>query len=257
MTKRLAGKVALITGATGGIGEAAVRKFLEEGASVTLVARSEAKLHHVLASFDDRSRIATAIADAADEAGIKNAVATTIDRFGGLDVVFANAGTEGTAGPLENQTIADFEEVLRTNVIGVWLLMKHAVEPMKQRGRGSIVVTGSIVSVVAFPGILPYVASKHAVLGMVKGAAIELGAIGIRVNAIGPGPVDNRMMRSLEEQMSPGQPDSIKSAVEATVPMKRYARNEEVAALAAFLASDEASYCTGGIHLIDGGWTAA
>lgn len=135
--------------------------------------------------------------------------------------------------------------------------MKRAVEPMRHRGGGSIVVTGSIVSVVAFPNIIAYVASKHAVLGMARAAALELSASGIRVNAIGPGPVDNAMMRSLESMMSPDHPETIKSAVEATIPMKRYARNEEVGALAAFLASDEASYCTGGIHLIDGGWTAA
>ena len=103
----------------------------------------------------------------------------------------------------------------------------------------------------------PYIASKHAVYGLVKTAALELGPFGVRVNAIGPGPIDNRMIRSLEEQMSPEDPDAIRELLMTKIALNRYGTNEEVASLATFLASDEASYCTGSIHMIDGGFTAA
>jgi NAD(P)-dependent dehydrogenase (short-subunit alcohol dehydrogenase family) len=254
---RLQGKVAIITGATGGIGEATAKHFLHEGASVMLVARSNEKLVAVRGRLGSDTRLTHFVAEASDEEATAAAVAATVETFGGVDVLFANAGTEGASKPLEAQTLADFEQVLRTNVLGVWLAMKHCIGPMKKRGGGSIVATASIVGVIAFPGIAPYVASKHAVCGLVKTASLELSASGIRVNAIAPGPVDNRMIRSIETQMSPENPEAVRESVTAIIPMKRYATNEEVARFVAFLASDETSYCTGGIHMIDGGFVAA
>jgi NAD(P)-dependent dehydrogenase (short-subunit alcohol dehydrogenase family) len=159
--------------------------------------------------------------------------------------------------PIERQTIANFEECLRTNVIGVWLWMKHCVAPMKQRRGGSMIALSSIAGVVGPREMSPYNASKHAVNGLVKTAANELATAGVRVNAIGPGPIDNRMIRSLEEQILPDDPDGIRAVVMAGIAMNRYGTNEEVANLALLLASDESSYCTGGIHMIDGGLTAA
>ena len=180
-----------------------------------------------------------------------------MDTFGGIDVLFANAGSEGSPKPLETQTVAGFEDLLRTNVVGVWLAMKHCVEPMKQRGGGSMIATASIDGLIGFPGIAPYCATKHAVCGLVKTAALELGESKIRVNAIAPGPIDNRMMRSAVEQMSPEDPDALRNEIEAMTALKRYGTNEEVANLATFLASGESSYCTGGVYTIDGGFTAA
>ena len=255
--KRLNGKVAIITGATGGIGEATAKRFLEEGASVMLVGRSAEKLGETrerLSAFND---LATSVADATDEQATAAAVAATIEAFGGVDILLANAGIEGKIALIEDQTVENFEEVLRTNVIGVWLSMKYCVEPMKKRGGGSMVALSSISGVIGVPAGSPYFASKHAVCGLVKCAALELGPFNVRVNAIAPGPIDNRMIRSIETQISPDDPDVMRAGLTQQIAMKRYGTNEEVANLALFLASDESSYCTGGIHMIDGGFTAA
>jgi NAD(P)-dependent dehydrogenase (short-subunit alcohol dehydrogenase family) len=254
--KRLDGKVAIITGATGGIGEATAKLFLQEGASVMLVGRSQQKLNETSERLGVNNRLANSVAEAADEAAIAAAVAATVETFGGLDILLANAGTEGKLNPIEALTRQDFEEVLQTNVIGVWLSMKYCVEPMKKRGGGSIIALGSIASVVGNPAMAPYIASKHAVYGLVKTAALELGPSRIRVNAIGPGPIDNRMIQSLEAQYSPEDPGVIRAAFTSKIALGRYGTNEEVAQLALFLASDESSYCSGGIHMIDGGFTA-
>lgn len=255
--KRLDGKVAIVTGATGGIGEATAKRFLAEGARVMLVGRSVEKLEETrqrLSGFDD---LATSVADATDEQATAAAVAATVKAFGGIDILLANAGIEGKIALIEDQTVENFEEVLRTNVIGVWLSMKYCVEPMKKRGRGSMIALSSISGVIGVPAGSPYFASKHAVCGLVKCAALELGPFDIRVNAIGPGPIDNRMIRAIETQISPDDPDVMRAGLTQQIAMKRYGTNEEVANLALFLASDEASYCTGSIHMIDGGFTAA
>lgn len=255
--KRLDGNVAIITGATGGIGEATAKLFLEEGASVMLVGRSKDKLNETRERLGANARLAHSVAEAADEEAIAAAVAATVEAFGGVDILLANAGTEGRFNPIETLTRQDFEEVLQTNVIGVWLAMKYCVEPMKQRGCGSIIAMASIAGVIGSPNMAPYIASKHAVNGLVKTAAWELGAFRIRVNAIAPGPIDNRMIRSLETQYSPENPDAVRTDLLTKVALGRYGTNEEVAQLALFLASDESSYCSGSIHMIDGGWTAA
>jgi NAD(P)-dependent dehydrogenase (short-subunit alcohol dehydrogenase family) len=200
--------------------------------------------------------VAHFVADATDEAATKAAVAATVEAFGGVDIMFANAGTEGVAKPLQDLTFEEFNHVIQTNVIGVWLSVKHCVAPMQERGGGSIIATTSVAGVIGFPNISHYIASKHAVCGFVKTAAMELAESGIRVNAIGPGPIANRMMRSLEEQMSPDDPDAMHAAVEETIPMKRYGTDAEVANLALFLGSDESSYTTGAVYLVDGGYTA-
>ena len=255
--ERLSGKRALVTGATGGIGEATAKRFLQEGAAVMLVGRSEEKLGLTRDRLAAVGKVDTFAGEAGDEAAVAGAVAATVKSFGGLDVLVANAGTEGNAGPLDVQTLENWETVLRTNVIGVWLAMKYGVAAMKKGKGGSIIGISSVAGVIGFPGLTPYVASKHAVYGLVKTAALELGEAGIRVNAIGPGPIDNRMMQSLVEQMMPGDPSGLRTGIEGMVAMKRYGTSEEIANLALFLASDEASYCTGGMYLADGGFTAA
>ena len=222
-----------------------------------LVARSAEKLKATRERLAVDAGVAHFVADAADEEATAAAVAATITAFGGVDILFANAGTEGKTNPIEATSRADFEDVLRTNVIGVWLAMKYCVEPMKQRGGGSMIAVSSIAGAIGFAGMSPYIASKHAVNGLVKTAALELGAAGIRVNAIAPGPIENRMMRSLESQLAPENPAALHDGVAAQIALKRYGTNEEVAHLALFLASHESSYCSGGIHMIDGGYTAA
>src|SRR4051794_38778883 len=173
--QRLDGKVALITGAAGGIGEATARLFLDLGAKVMLVDLDAAKLAQTCAELGAEN-CATAAADAADEAATEAAVAATLERFGALDILVANAGTEGILGPVEQLGAEDFERVLRVNVIGVWLAIKHAAPIMKAGGGGAIVATSSIAGVIGFPGMAPYAASKHAVFGLVKVAAMEFGS---------------------------------------------------------------------------------
>lgn len=255
--QRLDGKVAIVTGATGGIGEATASLFLEFGAKVMLVARSPDKLAETSARLKGLGEFDGAIADSTDEAATAAAVAKTVERFGGLDILIANAGTEGVLKPIEELSVADFNDTLQTNVIGVWLAMKHAVAPMKARGGGSIVALSSIAGMIGFPAMAPYIASKHAVFGLVKTAALELGESNIRVNAVGPGPIDNRMMQSLGLQLAGNEAAGLRAQVESTIALRRYGTNEEVAHLLAFLASDASSYCTGSIHMIDGGYIAA
>jgi 3alpha(or 20beta)-hydroxysteroid dehydrogenase len=255
--QRLEDKVAIITGATGGIGKATAKLFLELGARVMLVGRSEQKLAATRAGLEGHGEVGESISDAADEAGMAAAVAATLDRFGGLDILIANAGTEGTLKPVEALSVEEFEDTMRTNVTGVWLAIKHCVAPIKARGGGSIVALSSIAGCIGFPAMAPYIASKHAVYGLVKTAALELGPSNIRVNAVGPGPIDNRMIDSLQNQLAPDDPAALRGAIEASIAMRRYGTNEEVAHLLAFLASDASSYCNGSIYMIDGGYVAA
>lgn len=255
--RRLSGKVAIVTGASGGIGEATAKLFLQEGASVMLVGRSAEKLQETRDRLAVDNGLAHFVADATDEAATAAAVSATVAAFGGVDIMFANAGTEGKFNLIEALSRADFEQVLQTNVIGVWLAMKYSIEPMRQRGGGSIIATASIAGAIGAATMAPYIASKHAVNGLVKTAALELGPSGIRVNAIAPGPIDNRMMLSLESQFDPTNPVGVRDDLKTKVALQRYGTNEEVAKLALFLASDESSYCTGATYLIDGGYTAA
>jgi 3alpha(or 20beta)-hydroxysteroid dehydrogenase len=252
---RLQGKTAIITGATGGIGEATAKLFLREGANVMVVGRSAAKLKETCARLEVRQGLAQHVADATDETATAAAVEATVKAFGGVDILFANAGNEGFLKPIETFTVTEFEQVLRTNVTGVWLAIKHCVEPMKTRGKGSIIATASVAGVVGFANSAPYIASKHAVCGLVKGAALELAAAGIRVNAIAPGAIDNRMIQSVISQLSPENPGALREGIAASIPMKRYGANEEIANLALFLASDESSYSTGAVFMADGGMT--
>lgn len=255
--QRLDGKVAIVTGATGGIGEATAKLFLQLGASVMLVARSADKLAKTLDRLKAFGDVAGSLAEAADEDAFAAAVAETVSRFGGLDILVANAGTEGALKPIESLSVEEFESTMRTNVTGVWLSMKHCIGPLKERGGGSIVALSSIAGCIGFPAMAPYIASKHAVYGLVKTAALELGPSNIRVNAVGPGPIDNRMIDSLQNQLAPDDPSALRAGIEATIALRRYGTNEEVAHLIAFLASDASSYCSGAIHLIDGGYVAA
>jgi NAD(P)-dependent dehydrogenase (short-subunit alcohol dehydrogenase family) len=253
---RLTNKVVFLTGATGGIGEAIAERFLREGAKLMLVGRSADKLKATTAKLAGGDNIASFVSEADDEAGIRGAVDATLDAFGRLDICIANAGTEGHAKPFETQTMEEFSQVISVNVVGVWLAMKYCVAHMRKAGGGSMICMSSVAGLKGFPGLSPYTASKHAVCGLVKTIAMELGEAGIRVNAIAPGPIDNRMIASLEAQLSPDDPAGMRAAIEEKIPLKRYGTEDEVANMALFLASDESEYCTGTIFNLDGGLTA-
>ena len=251
---RLDDTIAIITGAAGGIGAATARRFIAEGASVTIADREAGPLEDLAAKLGPRAL--PVVMDVSDEAATRRLVERTVETFGGLDVYFANAGIEGRVRPLVEVEIADLDRIFAVNVRGVVLGLKSAVPPMRARGGGSFIATSSIAGLIGSAGLGPYIASKHAVLGLVKTAAVELGPLGIRVNAISPGPIDNRMMRSIEEQAAPGNAAAVKAGFSGLVPLGRYGTNEEIAAAAAFLASRDGGYCNGTTIVCDGGYVA-
>lgn len=249
------GKVVVITGASGGIGAAMAHRFSEHGARVVLGDVDQEGLHRTARELDPE-RTCVWPTDVSVEADVERLIAQTMQRFGRVDAMLANAGIEGTVKPLTELSGEEFARVLDVNVRGAFYCIKHAARPMGEQRSGVVVVTSSIAGLIGSAGLSAYVTSKHAVMGLVKSAAIELAAMNIRVVAINPGPIENRMMRSIEQQASPQAADQVKQAFEAKVPLGRYGTNEEVAALAAFLASDDASYCTGAAYVVDGGFTA-
>jgi NAD(P)-dependent dehydrogenase (short-subunit alcohol dehydrogenase family) len=251
---KLDGKVAIITGASGGIGSATARLFVREGAKVLLVDRASDSLQGLTRELAPNA--AEAYADVSREADTLAYVRRAVESFGGVDVVFANAGVEGPVVPLTALDADAFDRVLAVNVRGVFLAIKHAAPELQKRGGGSIMITSSIAALIGSRGLGAYTTSKHALTGLAKTAALELAPHGIRVNTINPGPVDNRMMRSIEQQASPTAAAEVRRGFEAQVALGRYARNEEIAQLALFLASADASYCTGGLFVADGGFTA-
>ncbi len=255
MKLELQDRVAIVTGAAGGIGAATVRRFLAEGAKVLAVDRARDELDALVASLDSKS-VRAFVADVSKADEVRGYVDAAVAHFGGVDVMFANAGVEGLVRPLVEFPEAEFDRVLAVNVKGPLLAMQRAAPEMAKRGGGSIVVTASIAGLIGSPGMAAYITSKHALLGLVKTAAIELAAMNVRVNAIAPGPVDNRMMRSLEAQSAPDNPEAVKAGFTAQVPMGRYARNEEIAEMALFLASARSSYSTGAVFVADGGFVA-
>ena len=241
MAGRLEGKVALISGASKGQGEAEARLFLAEGAAVVLGDVLDAEGEAVVASLGDRARYVHL--DVSNEDDWKQAVRTASDTFGGLDVLINNAGII-RIGMMADVSLDEYMSVINVNQIGCWLGMKSASAVM--RSGGSIINISSMNGVMPGAGIMSYVASKFAIRGMTKAAALELGPKGIRVNSIHPGAILTDMARAGLAGI-PGNPL-------AKLPIPRIGEPEEVARLALFLASDESSYSTGSEFVIDGGW---
>ena len=253
---RLHGKVAVITGGAGGMGRAAARLFVDQGARVFLVDRDAAELDRVIAEIGSENAAGMA-ADVTDPAAVEAYTRAAAERFGGLDIALLNAGITGPNTLLEDYPLEVFDQVLSVNVRAVWLGLRAAIPFLKARGSGSIVITSSIQGLSAMPGTSGYTTSKHAVVGMMKGAALELARHRIRVNAIHPGFADTPMMHRIHQSSAPDDPQSVAQALSATVPLRRYATAEEIAYLMLYLASDESGYCTGASYPIDGGFLAA
>lgn len=252
---RLRNKVAVITGGAGGIGLETAKTFLREGASgILLVDLDDEQLKEAAKSLEsDHVKYYAADVSKTDE--VEAYTQKAIREFGRIDVLFLNAGIEGVVKPLTEYPEEMYDKVLAVNVKGVWLGLKHAFPHMKENG-GSVIITSSVAGLQGTPNVMAYVTSKHAVIGSMKVAALEGAEHGIRVNSIHPSPVDNRMMRSLEEGFAPGAAEEAKKGFEQTIPLKRYADNSDIANLALFLASDESSFITGSVYSIDGGMTA-
>lgn len=254
MERRFEGRVAVITGAAGGIGRAAVRRFAAEGGDVVCVDLPGSALEEAVHDAEAAGSRAIAVPSDVTRSGDVQAYANAAkDAFGRIDAFFNNAGIEGWVGPSTEYPEDVFDKVLAVNVKGVWLGMKYVVPIMREQGGGAIVNTASVAGLGGTPTIIAYGASKHAVIGMTKSAAMEFGPDSIRVNAVCPAPIETRMMRSLERGMNPDAPEAVHEMIAGNIPLGRYGEPEEVAALVAFLCSDDAKYISGGVYTIDGG----
>ncbi|MEH2482292.1 NAD(P)-dependent dehydrogenase (short-subunit alcohol dehydrogenase family) [Nitrobacteraceae bacterium AZCC 2146] len=251
----LDGKTALITGAAGGIGEATARRFIAEGARVCLVDLREDPLRRLAEALGPNATWCTA--DVSEDNSARRYVDAAVGAFGRIDLAFLNAGIAGTVARIEETPLSLFDSIMRINVRGVWLGLAALMPIMKvQSGGGNIVVTSSITGVRGSTGQGAYVASKHAVIGMMKTAAIEGATHNVRVNAICPAPVDTEMMAVVERGIAPDNRDLARSKILSGIPMGRYASTEEIASMVTFLSSAQSSYCTGTAYMIDGGGTA-
>jgi NAD(P)-dependent dehydrogenase (short-subunit alcohol dehydrogenase family) len=251
------GKVALITGAGNGIGRAAAVGFAARGAKVVVVDLDAAAAERTVASIQQQGGEALACtADVTKSAEVAAYVQAALDGFGRIDCFFNNAGIEGKVAPTAEYDEAVFDQVINVNVKGVFLGLRHVLPVLLKQKAGAVVNTASVAGLVATPGMSAYVASKHAVLGLTKAAAGEVARSGVRVNAICPGPIDTRMIHSLESQLNPSNPASVADRYRSSLPIGRYGTAEEVANVVLFLSSDLAGNVTGAHYVIDGGRSA-
>jgi NAD(P)-dependent dehydrogenase (short-subunit alcohol dehydrogenase family) len=256
---RLKDKVAIITGGSGGIGVATAKLFVEEGAKVLLVDIDEDALKECVSDIGESASYI--VADVSEEEQVNMYTQTAVDRYGKIDIVLLNAGIEGTFKLLIEHTVEDFDKLMGVNLRGAWLGIKAAVPQMINTGGGSITLTSSIAGLQGSPGLGPYTTSKHALVGLMRTAALEYAQFGIRVNTVHPSPVETRMMRSIEAGAAEmtallgitKQAEELKAMMADAIPMKRYATPEEVANLFLFLSSDEAKFITGSRYSVDGG----
>ena len=243
--------VVLITGALTGIGRAAAVTFAKEGAHVVVSGRRDKEGQELVAELQALGAEAIFVrTDVRNDDDVRKLVDQTINRFGRLDIAVNNAGTEGSPGPVTEQTAESYAVTFNTNVLGTLLSMKHELRAMLPQGSGSIVNVSSAYGSVGAPGASVYVASKHAVEGLTKSAALEVAGTGVRVNVVAPGTTDTGMLTRFTNT------DENKAALVSTVPFKRLATPEEIAQVIAFVASASASYMTGASIPVDGGTIA-
>jgi len=253
---RFNNKVVVLTGAGSGIGLEAVKLFAKEGAKLMLAGRNEAALKSAVqvAGAGNSAYVVTDVSKPEDN---QRLMKTAEDKFGGVDIFIANAGVEGATASIVDYPLDAFDQVMAVNVRGVFLGLKYAIPAIRKRGKGAIIITSSIGGIKARgQGNSAYITSKHAEIGLMRTATTECAPFNIRVNCVLPGPTDTRMIRSIEEGRSPGAPEKARAMILTGLPLKRYGTAEEVARLIVFLASDEASICTGGVYLADGGLSA-
>jgi NAD(P)-dependent dehydrogenase (short-subunit alcohol dehydrogenase family) len=244
--------VVLITGALTGIGRATALAFAREGNRVVVSGRREEAGQTLVAELRALGAEAEFVrADVRFEAEVRNVVERTVERFGRIDVAVNNAGTEGQSVPIVEQTATNYEETFSVNVLGTLLSLKHEMRVMLAQGAGSIINLSSVAGQVGMAGASVYVASKHAVEGLTKSAALEGAAAGVRVNAVAPGPVATEMF----ERFTGGSEEN-KAGFLAMIPARRAATPDEIAQTILFLASDKARYLTGQNIAVDGAYTA-
>jgi NAD(P)-dependent dehydrogenase (short-subunit alcohol dehydrogenase family) len=247
----MSSQVVLITGALTGIGRAAAKIFAKEGARVVVSGRRDKEGQELVAELQKLGAEAMFVrTDVRNDEDLRNLVDQAVKRFGRLDVAVNNAGTEGSPGPVTEQTAESFAATFDTNVLGTLLSMKHELRAMLPQGSGSIVNVSSAYGSIGAPGAAVYAASKHAVEGLTKSAALEVAGTGVRVNVVAPGTTDTGMLTRFNKT------DDNKAALVSTVPLKRMATPEEIAHVIAFVSSANASYMTGASIPVDGGMLA-
>jgi NAD(P)-dependent dehydrogenase (short-subunit alcohol dehydrogenase family) len=254
---RLDGRVAVVTGAAGVIGIAAMRLLAERGARIVAVDRRQ---WDVQAAIGDLPAAAQGLAVAADvtrEDEVAAYVRAATEKFGTIDVFYNNAGIEGEITPITKYSLETFRKVIDVNVVGVFLGLKHVLPVMLKQNKGSIINTASIAGLIGSPDIAAYTASKHAVIGLTKSAALECTATGVRVNCVCPGLIDSRMLSAIIEGRNPGKAHVASDKIVERIPARRLGLASEVASIVAFLASDEASYVSGSAYTVDGGRVAS
>ena len=261
MERPLENKVAIVTGATGGIGVATVKRLADDGATIIASGRKVDRLDELAAIGPN---VVAHRSDVSQENDARALVERAEQDFGRLDILFNGAGIVGENALIENQDLENYQRVMAINVTGVFLMMKYAIPVLRRHGGGAIINVGSAASVQAGRVTMPvYCASKHAVVGLTRVAAKAHAGEGIRINVICPGQIDTDMMAAVEQDMmestkhdpsSGGQEEARKNVI-AAIPAGRYGEPEEVAALTAFLCGDEAKFINGSIYTIDGGFT--
>jgi NAD(P)-dependent dehydrogenase (short-subunit alcohol dehydrogenase family) len=252
MQSSLSGKTILLTGACGTVGQACLETLVQAGAKVAMTDRVAP------AALIDREAVWFQAADVTDRRAVEAVFEAAVRRFGRIDAAVLAAGVEGAVGPIEDISEAEIDAALCVNLKGTLFPMQACLRHMKANGRGSIVALSSISGMVGAASLGPYVVSKHAVVGLVRAAALESGRHGVRVNAVCPGPIDSDMMRRIDKALADRDPTRLATQPGAApgVPLQRYASAAEVAAMIAFLCGDESGSCHGGTYMVDGGFTA-
>lgn len=252
---RLQGRTAIVTGGGSGIGRASALLFAREGADVTLVDRDESGLQETMAAVrDGKGSASTHVGDVGDGGFAQSVVDDIIKRHGRLDVLMTSAGFS-CGGTVLTTDPADWDMVFRTNVGGTWLWARAAVPPMQRQGKGSIIALASQLAIAGGKGNSAYIASKGAVLSLVRTMAVDFATDGIRVNAIAPGAIDTPLLRRSFARHA--DPEPVREASRNRHAMKRFGEANEVAETALHLASDASSFTTGTVMVVDGGWLAA
>ena len=247
---KFSGNIAIVTGASTGVGEAIARELYDRGLTVIITARNSAAIGATARGMDSSGqRVFPMVVDVKDHASVKNLIDSVVERWGSIDYLVNNAGITGPHGvSICDYDVADWQEVIQTDLSGVFYGMKYAIPAMLKTGGGAVLNLSAVNGMVGIPGIAPYTCAKHGVVGLTQSVALEFAEKGVRINAIAPGYVDTPRMKEL--------PENVRRIMAESHPMKRMAKPEEVGKLAAFLLSDDASFMTGGCYTIDGGYTA-